>query len=87
MLLVLLLSLVNRSSRVIVCQPTFTVYKLLVDGIGAESVSISLDSDLQFNVDSIVKASVDNPGALLILCSPNNPTGSVLTEEDLVQNS
>ena len=83
MLLVLLLSLANRSSTVVFCQPTFTVYRLLTNGIGAAPVVVPLTETLNYNVPEICTTVAANPSALLILCSPNNPTGSALSEKEL----
>lgn len=83
MLLVLLLSLCGRGTRVIICEPTFTVYKLLVNGLAAMPVTVPLTPGLSYDVEAIVTAAAANPGSLLILCSPNNPTGCTLGEADL----
>jgi histidinol-phosphate aminotransferase len=83
MLLVLMLSFAAKAKSVIICLPTFTVYKLLRDGMGMRPVDISLTSDLQYDIPAIKKAAADNPGAMLIICSPNNPTGNAVSEADL----
>jgi histidinol-phosphate aminotransferase len=82
-LLVLLLSLVNRESTVVFCEPTFTVYKLLVNGLAATPQPIPLKNTLEYDIGAIVEAIKKYPGCVLILCSPNNPTGSALDEQDL----
>jgi histidinol-phosphate aminotransferase len=82
-LLVLLLSLVNRDSTVVFCEPTFTVYKLLVNGLAATPRPIPLKPTLEYDVDRIIEAVNVNPGCVLILCSPNNPTGCAISESDL----
>ncbi len=83
MLLVLLLSLTDNNSTVVVCQPTFTVYQLLTNGMGRNLVTANLKSDLSYDLKGIQKALSENPKALCILCSPNNPTGSTLSEQEL----
>lgn len=83
MLLVLLMALANRSSTVVFCQPTFTVYRLLTNGIGAAPVAVPLTDTLNYDIPKIREAIAANPGALLILCSPNNPTGNALSESEL----
>jgi histidinol-phosphate aminotransferase len=83
MLLVLLLSFAAKAKSVIICPPTFTVYRLLCDGMGARAVSVSLTDDLQYNIEAIKQASVDNPGSILVICSPNNPVGNAVSEDDL----
>jgi histidinol-phosphate aminotransferase len=83
MLLVLMLSLVNRDSTVVYCTPTFTIYRLLAEGLGASTVTVPLDAQLRYDVQKICGAVQANPHSLLVLCTPNNPTGSVLDEKDI----
>lgn len=83
MLLVLLLTFMGTNVPVIICQPTFTVYRLLVNGLGGREERILLNPDLSFNVEAIIERARALPGSLLILCTPNNPTGGALTEADL----
>jgi histidinol-phosphate aminotransferase len=42
-----------------------------------------LKPDFSFDTDAIVAAVRKNPGSPCLLCSPNNPTGSVLREADI----
>jgi len=85
MLLVSLVSLMDRSRPVILCQPTFTVYELLVRGMGGTVCPVMLRrGDFRFDLPAIREACRGNPRSLLILCSPNNPTGCSLTREDLL---
>lgn len=83
MLLVLMMSLVKSGQPVILCQPTFTVYRFLVEGTGAICKNVHLDVDLQFDTDALLAASTEAPEAPFILCSPNNPTGSTLDKNSL----
>jgi histidinol-phosphate aminotransferase len=83
MLLVLMLSFATKAKSVIVCSPTFTVYRLLCNGMGTPYVYVLLTNDLQYNIPAIKKAAADNPGSMLIICSPNNPTGNAVSEADL----
>ncbi len=83
MLLILLLSLTKPESPVIICQPTFTVYQLLSRGLGRTLHEVFANDDLSYNVERITKASKEAPDSLIILCSPNNPTGTALTEKEI----
>ncbi|MDD5674690.1 MAG: histidinol-phosphate transaminase [Chitinivibrionales bacterium] len=80
MLLVLLLALMRPDAPVITCQPTFTVYRLLINGLGGFELPVSLTSALAFDEPALMAALASHPQALLLLCSPNNPTGSALDE-------
>lgn len=83
MLVVLFMALLRREYPVILCQPTFTVYNLLVRALGGTTETVYLTRDMAFDTDAIRQAVQIHRGALLLLCSPNNPTGSALTEAQL----
>jgi histidinol-phosphate aminotransferase len=73
---------VGQGARVLICEPTFTLYRQIVTVMGGEVISVPLTDKLQFDIDAIEKAS---PQAdVIILCSPNNPTGSRIDEKDLL---
>jgi histidinol-phosphate aminotransferase len=83
MLLVLLVSLADRKRDVILCQPTFTIYGILSTGIGAAERIVHLDGNMAFDVRALCEAARRYPGSVMILCSPNNPTGCALSESDI----
>jgi histidinol dehydrogenase len=73
---------VGQGARVLLCEPTFTLYRQIVTVMGGEVLSVPLTDKLQFDIDAIERElhKVD----VLILCSPNNPTGSRIDEKDLI---
>jgi histidinol-phosphate/aromatic aminotransferase/cobyric acid decarboxylase-like protein len=71
------LSVILGSGRsAVIPQPTFTLYKLLSTVFQANVVTVPLKTDFTFDVESLVKASRD--AAVTVICSPNNPTGTLL---------
>ena len=70
--------------RLVVPQPTFTLYKLMATTLQSEVKSIFLDSEnLTFDVDKTIEAS--RTANVVVVCSPNNPTGGLLEREALVR--
>lgn len=66
-------------------SPSFFVYSYVSRLAGASVAEVSLRDDLQYDVGA-VEASVDRHRPhLLFLCSPNNPTGSVLSPSDVAR--
>jgi len=66
--------------RVLICQPTFTLYKLLATVYGAEVIETFLRrEDMAFDVPAIVAEIERTQPAVVILNSPNNPTGTNLS--------
>ncbi|MCX7727070.1 MAG: histidinol-phosphate transaminase [Chitinispirillaceae bacterium] len=83
MLLVFLIAIAQKDIPIIICQPTFTVYSLLAEGMGLNTELIYLDKSLHFDINAIIDAIKKQPTSPLIICSPNNPTGTTLSEEEI----
>lgn len=79
----LLLVTVGAGTHVVIPEPTFTLYALLTRILGGEAVRVRLTSDLQYDVDAILEARRASRAAVTVVCSPNNPTGSGLTRDDV----
>jgi histidinol-phosphate aminotransferase len=78
-----LMVLVKPRTRVAIPSPTFTVYGLIANVLGAVIVNVPLNQDLSYNVDELISKSRDSGAAVLIVNTPNNPTGSVLKNDGL----
>ena len=74
----LLLVTVGAGTRVVIPEPTFTLYALLTSILGGEAVRVSLGPDLEYDADAIAQARRQREASLTIVCSPNNPTGGLL---------
>ncbi|PYP85233.1 MAG: histidinol-phosphate transaminase [Blastocatellia bacterium AA13] len=72
---------VAEKTRVVIPQPTFTLYRQIVTVLGGEAVSIPLTSDFQFDVPALLSAS--RTADVVVICSPNNPTGCRIDDEDI----
>jgi len=78
-----LMVLVDKGSKVAIPSPTFTVYGLISSVLGGEVIRIPLDPDMSFNVDTLISRSEEAGAGVLIVNTPNNPTGSVLKRDAL----
>lgn len=81
LLYAIFVSTLERGRKVVIPQPTFTVYKLLADLLGAEVVADGLDDELQYDPAVLERASQE--ATVVVLATPNNPTGSVINPTDL----
>jgi aspartate/methionine/tyrosine aminotransferase len=80
----MLLACVEPGDEVILPDPGYPIYASLVDFIGAVPVRVTLREDRGFRMDLDELASLVSPRTrLLIVNSPQNPTGGVLTAEDI----
>jgi len=79
-----ILALVNPGEEVLYPNPGFPIYESVANFVGAKPVPIPLMEDNDFRMDAeYVKAKITRKTKMIILNSPENPTGGVLTKDDL----
>jgi histidinol dehydrogenase len=76
---------VGHGVKVTIPEPTFTLYRQVVTVFGGEVAAVPLTSDLVFDVDAIAESAAREKADLMILCSPNNPTGCAISDADLIR--
>jgi aspartate aminotransferase len=79
-----ILALAEDGDEVIYPNPGFPIYESMISYVGAKPVPIRLREELDFRLDVAELARLINDRTkLIILNSPQNPTGGVLTEKDI----
>ncbi len=79
-----IMAMVNPGDEVIYPNPGFPIYESMIRFVGGTAVPMALREDRQFRFDPDEFLSlVSDRTRLIILNSPHNPTGGVLTKQDL----
>lgn len=79
-----ILACVNTGEEVLYPNPGFPIYESVINFVGAKPVPIPLLEKNDFRFDTeYVKEKITKKTKMIILNSPENPTGGVLTREDL----
>jgi aspartate aminotransferase/aminotransferase len=81
-LLLAILSVVDPGDEVVFLDPYFVMYKHLVTVAGGKSVIVDSYPDFRFHADRIEKA-ITPATKMLMLNSPSNPTGVVMSEAEI----
>ena len=79
-----ILALVNEGDEVIYPNPGFPIYESVIDFIDAKAVPLPLREEVnfRFRIEDL-EASISDRTKLLIINSPQNPTGGTLAKSDL----
>src|ERR1035437_517015 len=81
-----ILSLIDEGDEVIYPNPGFPIYESMINYVGGRAVPIPLREERDFSIDVNELASLINDRTrLIILNSPQNPTGGVLERRDIEQ--
>ena len=81
LILLVALAFLDPDDEVIIPSPTFGQYGASTIAMGAKPIQIPL-KDFRIDVDGILKM-VTSRTKMVFVCNPNNPTGTIVTQEEL----
>jgi histidinol-phosphate aminotransferase len=70
--------LIEPGDEVIISEPTFGVYRPLFSLHGAKVINVPLSPEFDLRPDAVI-AAVNSRTKIVVVCSPNNPTGNLLS--------
>ena len=83
-LFVSMASTVNPGEEVILLEPYFMAYSNHVEYLGAKEVGVALDEGEGYRLDiESLKEAASDKTKMIVLCNPNNPSGTVYTDDEL----
>ena len=74
----LFMATIERGTGIVISIPTFPVYRLCATVLGAKIIAVPLKADLTFDTDRILDTARKNNAKVIVLCRPNNPTGTLI---------
>ena len=73
----------NREHRIVYPSPSFSMYAIYAAAADATGAPVPLRSDYQLDVEAFVQQVNQSRASLAVICNPNNPTGQILTAEEV----
>ena len=77
----LVYAICDSGDRILAVQPGFSIYKRVASVMNIAVLEVPLQKDFSFDVEAIIEKG--KKAKLMILASPNNPTGTVLKVEEI----
>ncbi len=72
----------ESGDEIVFPSPSFIIYRILSHAFGARPVTVNLNEDMSYDIDAFFKK-ITKKTKILILCNPNNPTGSHIRKDQL----
>jgi histidinol-phosphate aminotransferase len=68
---------------ILYCPPTFSLYTTVTSFCGASVIEVPRTSEFEIDVEDVLVALTPST-KLIVICSPNNPTGNPVAESDVL---
>lgn len=74
-------SCLEPGDEVVYCWPSFIVYRIGCQLMGATPVELPLNNDGAFDLKAVL-AAITQQTKIVFLCNPNNPTGNIYSKDE-----
>ncbi|MBW2975580.1 histidinol-phosphate transaminase [Candidatus Woesearchaeota archaeon] len=82
-IMVLMKAYIDKGDEVILPVPTFAMFKFYAQIREAKITEILYEEDFRFPAKQVLNA-INKKTRLVVLCNPNNPTGSLIDRKDII---
>jgi len=73
---------VEPDTSIVICEPTFPMYRYYAEIAGAKVQALRYGAEVQFPLEEVLAALREKP-RILFVANPNNPTGTLIREKEL----
>src|SRR3989344_4497491 len=83
-IMVIIQTYIEKRDEVIIPTPTFAMFRFYAQLADAKIMEILYNANLTFPTKKVIDA-ITTKTKLVILCNPNNPTGTLIEKKDIVK--
>lgn len=81
----LLEAYVDKGDKILVHDPTFSMYSITNNIVGGSTVKVKSDELFNVSIDEVIETANKENAKVTFLCNPNNPTGNIFSKADIVK--
>ena len=74
----------DPGDEAVIVVPTYSMYRIYMMAAGARLITVAADKDFRFPVETLCER-ITSKTRLIAIANPNNPTGTVAPQPDLLQ--
>lgn len=82
LMLLIYLTLFKNGGNLVLPVPTYYIYETIAKVLGVKVIKINFGPEFKVSADKIL-SQIDKNTKLIVLCSPNNPTGNIVPDEEI----
>ena len=75
---------ITPGDEVVLPNPTFSLYGIRAKALGGNVIPVDMTPDMQYDLQAMLRA-ITPRTKVIIVCSPNNPTGGFIPDSDLMK--
>ncbi len=76
---------VDTNELILSLDPTFSMYAIYAKIANCRYIGAGEENDFNINYEKIIKSIKENNPKLIIVCNPNNPTGTSIKRDEILQ--
>lgn len=73
----------GEARSIVFPTPSFSMYGIYAVMTDSTPIAVALNEDFTLERDKLMEAAIENKANLIIVCNPNNPTGTVVPFKDI----
>ncbi len=82
---IMALAVSQPGRKIMAPEPGFVMYRMIAKFAGMEYLGVPLKEDFSLDMPAMLKAIKEHQPTLIFLAYPNNPTGNLFVEDDIVE--
>jgi len=82
---IMALAVSQPGRKIMAPEPGFVMYRMIAKFAGMEYLGVPLKEDFSLDMPAMLKAIKQHQPTLIFLAYPNNPTGNLFAEDDIVE--